>query len=112
MTPRRRRRLVALNFDDRRVLRWRHDDGARSLDSQLLLLLLGSLLRRRHDDGARSLHSLIEKRLLLELLLPELLPLTLPLLLVALAMGLGPPLLSLQLPLKAALDDLGIRLRR
>ncbi len=108
MALRHRRRLVALNFDDRRVLRRRHDDGARSLDSQLLL---GSLLRRRHDDSTGSIDSL-RKNLLLELLLLELLPLTLPLLLVALAMGLGQPLLSLQLLLEAALDDLEIHLRR
>ena len=80
VVPRRRWRLVAVTLDldrDRVLLRWRHDDVARSLDSQLQwqwLLLLGSLWRWRHDDGARSHGALVEERLL-ELLLPELLSL-------------------------------------
>ena len=116
MVPRRRWRLVAvtLNLDRDRVLRlrWRHDDGARSLGSQLQwlwLLLLGSLRRWRHDDGARSHEALVEERLL-ELLLPELLALTLPLLLVALAAVLVLLLLKLVLSLEAGLDGPGIRL--
>ena len=115
--PSRRWRLVAvtLNLDrDRVLLRWRHDDVARSLDSQLQwqwLLLLGSLWRWRHDDGARSHGALVEERLL-ELLLPELLALTLPLLLVALATVLVLLLQRLVLSLKAGFDVSGIRLRR
>ena len=38
VVPRRRWRLVAVTIDfdrDQVLLRWRHDDGARSLDSQL-----------------------------------------------------------------------------
>ena len=119
VVPRRRWRLVAVTLDldrDRVIwLRWRHDDEARSLDSQLqwqwLLLLLGSLWRWRHDDGARSHGALVEERLL-EQLLPELLALTLPLLLVALATVLVLLLQSLVLIREAALDDPGIRLRR